>query len=79
MNVDAQSILIRNRGTDLFLIGDYDWTLDKEKARQFKTPAEAIAHCSREQLATAQIVVKSSAPGATDVIIPIEIRVKQRE
>jgi hypothetical protein len=78
MNANEQPILVRKRGSDLFLIGDYDWTSDQENARRFSSPAEAIAHCSREQIATAQIVIRADSPGAPDVIVPIEFRVNHK-
>jgi len=65
-----QTILVQNRGTNLFLIGDYDWTCDEEAARRFHTVQGALTHCTRHEIRNAA-VVKRDASGAHEVVIPV--------
>ena len=67
-----ETIVIQNRRTGLFVIGEYDWTSDQLAARHFARVEDALAYCVAHRVVHADIIRHDTATSETVIPGPRE-------
>jgi hypothetical protein len=74
----ARHIFIQDCQTRMLLDPDNQWTVDSERARDFRTTFNAVAHALAHRLARAQMLIRFGDTSARDVEVPLSCDVPHR-
>lgn len=64
-------VLIQDCDSKKFLTADNNWSEQAERARDFETTLNAVAHTLAHRLRGAQAIVRFEGEAAPDVVVPL--------